>query len=93
MGARRANSQLIIGGKAGVRHFGLIFALHSRPQGSQTSLAQLNRIALAFLGGINDAGGNDFVNDCRLALVVKFYASTVERLAHDLCREVVKDGS
>ena len=41
-------------------------------------------MGLASLGCINDALCNDFVNDCRLAPIMKLAAGIIERFAHQL---------
>jgi len=65
-----------------------LFVAFVESKASQPDIAQLDWIALAIAGCINDALGDHFVNDCRLPLVVKLLASGV---AHNPGSVVVKD--
>src|SRR6266403_405188 len=58
---------------------------------SQAGIAQLDWIALAIPGCINDPPGDHFVNDCWLPLVVKLLASGIECFAQDPGSAIVKD--
>jgi hypothetical protein len=62
-------------------------------KGCQSSIPQSIDISLAALGRINDAFGNHFVDDLRLAPVVEGSAGGFERLVHGLGGMVVKGDS
>jgi hypothetical protein len=67
-----------------------LFVVVRETECRQTCIAQSNYVALSRLGCVNDAFGNDFVNDCWLASIVKLSGGTVECLAHDLGKSVIK---
>jgi hypothetical protein len=70
---------------------GVSFTRWSGPEPSQSSIAQPDYIAFAIFGGINDAFGDHFVNDCGLPGVAKLTARTVKCIADNPGNAVVKD--
>jgi hypothetical protein len=58
---------------------------------SQPDIAQLDWIALASPGCINDPPGDHFIDDRWLPLVVKLLASGIECFAQDTGSVVIKD--
>src|SRR4051812_24093454 len=67
-----------------------LFIPFAQTKSRQCGVSQTERIALPFLRFINDALCNHFVNNLRLARVVKLFPSTVECLAHNSRGIVVK---
>jgi hypothetical protein len=61
-------------------------------QSGQTDVTEPNRVAFAFLGGINDAPGDNLINDCRLPRIVQTLTGGIKGVAKDASHSVVKIG-
>jgi hypothetical protein len=75
------------------RSLACLFVVIIERKRPQSGIAQSNQVAFASLGCVNDALCNDFVNDCRLAPIMKLSAGIIERFAHQLGNSIIKDGS